>query len=105
MLLLDSSAEPRCLDLVRLDAGVLQRFEIGLDHQFFCARLPTLAELRATHAQNCDLVLDAACHRHFPSAARVWLTPATIPISTLPCTLHVIDCFKPPPGVWACAGH
>src|SRR5690242_701920 len=62
MLFLDCRSEPRGLDLACLDARVRERFEISLDHQLFGAGIPALAEFRAAHAENCDLVLDAGGH-------------------------------------------
>jgi hypothetical protein len=65
VLLLDRGAEPGRVDLLALDAGVGQRLLEGLDHQVLRIAVPALAELRAAHAEDDDLVLDAACHVQF----------------------------------------
>ena len=51
---------PRRLDLAALDAGIGERLVERLGHQLVGARVPALAEARAAHAEDGDLVLDAA---------------------------------------------
>ena len=62
VLLLDRRAEPRRLDLLALDARVLQRLLEGVDHQVLGVLVPVLAELRAPHAEDHDLVFNACRH-------------------------------------------
>jgi hypothetical protein len=62
VLLLDRGREPRRLDLLGLDAGVAERFLVGLDDEVLGVGVPTLAEARAAHAENGDLVANAAGH-------------------------------------------
>ena len=62
MLFFDSSGEPSCLNIILLNAGILQRLNEGLDHQVFGIIVPTLAKLSAAHAQNRDLILDSRSH-------------------------------------------
>jgi hypothetical protein len=69
MLLLDGGGEPGRVDLLRLDAGVGDRLDIGLDHQVFGVHVPALAEFRAAHAENGDLVANALRHAQ-PSFAK-----------------------------------
>ena len=66
MLLVHGGGKPGGLDLARLDAGILHRFEIGFNHQLFRAHVPALAEFRAAHAEDCDLVFDARRHANLP---------------------------------------
>src|SRR5260221_652004 len=66
MHLIDRGREPRCLELVLVDARVLQALLVGFEHQFLGAAVPAFAELRATHAENSDLVLDAPSHGRPP---------------------------------------
>ena len=66
MLVLDGGAEPRRLDLVALDAGVLRRLLEGLHHQVLGIGVPALTELRAAHAEDDDLVLDSGSHGKSP---------------------------------------
>src|SRR5260221_6425164 len=63
MLLLDRGREPCRVDLAGLDAGVLRRLLIGLDDEVVGVAIPALAELRAAHAEDRDLVPDALGHR------------------------------------------
>jgi hypothetical protein len=39
-----------------------ERFGVGLDHQVFGVHVPALAEFRAAHAENGDLVANALGH-------------------------------------------
>jgi hypothetical protein len=55
-------AVPGRADLALLDAGVLQRFLERFRQQMLGAAIPALAELRAAHADDRDLVLDARSH-------------------------------------------
>ncbi len=69
MLLLDRGGEPRRLDLARLDPGIFERLLIGLDHEVVGLAIPALAEFRAAHAEDRDLVPDAAGHDQISFAA------------------------------------
>src|ERR1700754_4138426 len=60
--LVDRRREPGGVELLGVDAGVGDAFLVGLEHQLFGARVPTLAELGAAHSENRDLVLDTPCH-------------------------------------------
>ena len=62
MLLLDGGGEPGGLDLAGLDAGIAHGLLEGLHHQILGVAIPPLAEARAAHAEDDDLVADAACH-------------------------------------------
>jgi hypothetical protein len=66
MLFFDRGAEPCGLNLIGLYARVGQGFEIGLDHQFFRARVPAFAEFRASHSEDGDFVSDACGHFVLP---------------------------------------
>ena len=66
VLLLDRGREPGGVDLVLVDAGVGERLLEGLDHQVVGLLVPALAELRAAHAEDGDLVLDASGHSSLP---------------------------------------
>ncbi len=60
-------AHPRRLDPAARDSGVRQRLLEGLDHQVVGTLAPMLAEVRAAHADDDRLVLDAARHGLQPS--------------------------------------
>ena len=55
-------ADPGGLDVGAGDPGVRHRLLEGVDHQVFRALVPMFAERRAAHADDGDLVLDAARH-------------------------------------------
>ncbi len=76
VVLFEADAEPRGLDLLEADAGVEQSLVEGFEHQLVGAAVPALAEARATHAEDGDLVADAAGHSLSPrvgSLARTWV--------------------------------
>src|SRR5690606_14494897 len=60
--LLDRGGEPGGVDAAALDAGVLDALLERLDDQVVGVLVPALPELRAAHAEDRDLVLDAGCH-------------------------------------------
>ena len=62
VVLLEADAEPGGLDLPGRDAGIGQRLVERLEHQLVGAAVPALAEARAAHAEDGDLVADAAGH-------------------------------------------
>ena len=64
-LVLVEHAEPCRVDPVALDAGVGDGFGERLDHQVVGAAVPALAEPRAAHADDRNLVADATGHVQF----------------------------------------
>src|SRR4029079_6446349 len=69
VLLLDRGAEPCRLDLVALDACILEAFLARFDHHVLGVAVPALAEVRAAHAEDDDFVADSGCHCWTPFAA------------------------------------
>ena len=61
-LVLVEHAEPCRLDPVTLDTGVGHGFGERFDHQVVGAAVPPFAEPRAAHANDRNLVANAACH-------------------------------------------
>ena len=59
---LDRGGEPRGLDPVLLDAGVGETLGERFDHEVLRLHVPALAELRAPHPEDRDLVLDSTGH-------------------------------------------
>ena len=64
--LVDGGREPGCLELILVDARILQAFPVGFEHQLLGAAVPAFAELRAAHAENSDLVFDTTSHCRSP---------------------------------------
>ena len=63
-------AHPGGLDVGTRDSRVLERLFEGVDNQVLRTLVPMLAKGRAAHADDRDLVLDAARHRQPPSVGR-----------------------------------
>ena len=59
---LDRGREPGRLDPILLDARIGEALGERLDHQVLGLHVPPLAELGASHPENCDLVLDSTGH-------------------------------------------
>ena len=64
VLFFDGGREPGRLDLVRVDPRVGHRFRERFHHEVFGVVVPTLAELRAAHTEEGDLVSDSGGHAH-----------------------------------------
>jgi hypothetical protein len=70
-------AHPCGFDLAALNSGVGQRLLERVDHEIFRTLVPAFAERRAAHADDGDLVSDAAGHRFsFRSAGAAWALPS-----------------------------
>src|SRR6185312_1507594 len=68
VLFFDGGCEPGRIDLPGFNTGILYPFGEGFDHQVGGVAFPALAEFRAAHAEDGNLVTNSGGHHDLPSS-------------------------------------